>query len=124
MMQLYRLFPLAAIGVLACAVAMPARADLPQTLVKVKPSIVGVGSVLPTRNPARIFYGTGFVVGDGLTVVTNVHVLPPVLDTAQLEQLVVLSGDARNPVVREAKTIALDREHDIAVLRKIGRAHV
>ena len=120
MMQLYRRFPLAAIGMLAFAVSMPVRADLPQTLVKVKPAIVGVGSILPTRNPSRVFYGTGFVVGDGLTIITNVHVLPPVLDAAQLEQLVVLSGDARNPVVREAKTIALDREHDIAVLRISG----
>lgn len=76
----------------------------------------------PTRNPARAFYGTGFVVGDGLTVVTNVHVLPPVLETEQLEQLVVLSGDARNPVMREAKAIAIDREHDIAVLRIRGEA--
>ena len=120
MMQLYRLFPLAAIGVLAFAVSMPARADLPQTLVKVKPSIVGVGSVLPTRNPARMFYGTGFVVGDGLTVITNVHVVPKILQTENLEKLVVISGDARNPVMREAKTIALDSEHDIAVLRLTG----
>jgi len=120
MMPLYRFFSLAFIGVLAFAVSTPVRADLPQTLVKVKPSIVGVGSIQPTRNPARMFYGTGFVVGDGLTIITNVHVLPPVLDTAQLEQLVVLSGDARNPVVREAKTIALDREHDVAVLRISG----
>lgn len=110
----------ALISVLVFAVSMPGRADLPQTLVKVKPSVVGVGSIQPTRNPARMFYGTGFVVGDGLTVITNVHVLPPVMDTAQLEQLAVLSGDARNPVIREAKAIALDREHDIAVLRISG----
>ena len=64
------------------AVSMPAWADLVQTLAKVKPSIVGVGTVLPTRNPALIFFGTGFVVGDGLTVVTNVHVLPPILNGA------------------------------------------
>ena len=115
-----RLFYLMLVSVLGFAVSLPSHADLPQTLVKVKPSIVGVGSILPTRNPSRYFYGTGFVVGDGLTVVTNVHVLPPVLDTAQLEQLVVLSGDARNPVMREAKIIALDREHDIAVLRITG----
>lgn len=111
---------IAVIGVILFAVSMPGRADLPQTLAKVKPSIVGVGSIMPARNPARLFYGTGFVVGDGLTVVTNVHVLPSVLNTEQLEQLVVLSGDARNPLVREAKTIAIDREHDVAVLRIKG----
>ncbi|MBT9612826.1 MAG: trypsin-like peptidase domain-containing protein [Burkholderiales bacterium] len=120
MMIRNRLIFTAVVSVLVFAVSVPARADLPQTLVKVKPSVVGVGSIQPTRNPARIFYGTGFVVGDGLTVVTNVHVLPPVLETEQLEQLVVLSGDARNPVMREAKTIAIDREHDVAVLRIKG----
>lgn len=120
MMIRNRLIFSAVLSVLIFAVSVPGRADLPQTLVKVKPSIVGVGSIQPTRNPARIFYGTGFVVGDGLTVVTNVHVLPPVLETAQLEQLVVLSGDARSPVMREAKAIAIDREHDVAVLRIKG----
>ena len=120
MMQFYRLLYPALVGVLALVVSTPGRADLPQTLVKVKPSIVGVGSVQPTRNPARIFYGTGFVVGDGLTVVTNVHVVPKVLQTENLEKLVVLFGDARTPTMREAKTIALDPEHDIAVLRISG----
>src|SRR4030067_2132923 len=98
MMIRNRLIFSSGLSVLIFAVSVPGRADLPQTLVKVKPSIVGVGSIQPTRNPARIFYGTGFVVGDGLTVVTNVHVLPPVLETAQLEQLVGLSGGARHPV--------------------------
>ena len=106
--------------VLVFAVSMPGRADLPQTLVKVKPAIVGVGSFLPTRNPSRVFYGTGFVVGDGLTVITNVHVVPAVLDGDKLEQLVVLTGEPRNPVVRQARAIAIDREHDIAVLRISG----
>ncbi len=102
------------------ALSMPVRADLVQTLAKVKPSIVGVGTILPTRNPARIFSGTGFVVGDGLTVVTNVHVLPPALDEAQKERLVVYSGAALNPQTHEARVVARDPEHDIALLRLSG----
>ena len=102
------------------ALTMPATADLVQTLAKVKPAIVGVGTVLPTRNPARIFSGTGFVVGDGLTVVTNAHVLPPLLDEAQKERLVVYSGTALNPRVHEARLVARDLEHDIALLRLDG----
>jgi len=112
------------ITVLLCAsliaLSMPIRADLVQTLAKVKPSIVGVGTILPTRNPARIFSGTGFVVGDGLTVVTNVHVLPPALDEAQKERLVVYSGAALNPQTHEARVVARDPEHDIALLRLSG----
>lgn len=120
MMIRTRPFCIAFICVLAFAVSVPCRADLPQTLEKIKPSIVGVGSIQPARNPAHRFYGTGFVVGDGLTVITNLHVLPPVLDTAQLEKLAVFFGDAQQPSVREAKTIALDQEHDLAVLRIQG----
>ena len=102
------------------ALSMPVGADLVQTLAKIKPAIVGVGSILPTRNPARIFSGTGFVVGDGLTVVTNVHVLPPALDEAQKERLVVYSGSALNPQTHEARVVARDLEHDIALLRLSG----
>ena len=102
------------------AVSMPACADLVQTLAKVKPAIVAVGTILPTRNPARIFAGTGFVVGDGLTVVTNEHVLPSLLDEAQKERLVVYSGSALNPRTHEARVVARDSEHDIALLRLDG----
>ena len=104
----------------AFAGSVPARADLAQTLAKVKPAIVGVGTVLPTRNPARMFAGTGFVVGDGRTVVTNVHVLPPLLDEENKELLVVYAGSAQHPDIREATVIARDPEHDIALLRISG----
>lgn len=115
-----RLVLVSLICTFAFAGSMPARADLAQTLVKVKPAIVGVGTVLPTRNPARIFSGTGFVVGDGLTVVTNVHVLPPLLDEEKKELLVVYAGSAQHPDIREATVIARDPEHDIALLRISG----
>jgi serine protease Do len=108
------------IGAMLIALSMPAYADLAQTLAKVKPAIVAIGTILPTRSPARIFSGTGFVVGDGLTVVTNVHVLPPLLDEAQKERLVVYSGTAENPVTHAARVVARDLEHDIALLRLDG----
>ena len=105
---------------LISAASMPAYADLPQTLARLKPSVVGIGTVLPTRNPARIFYGTGFAVGDGLTVVTNVHVLPAIIDTEHKEQIVVVAGTALKPEVHDAKVIARDAEHDVALLRISG----
>lgn len=116
-----RLVLISLICTFAFAGSMPARADLAQTLAKVKPAIVGVGTVLPTRNPARMFAGTGFVVGDGLTVVTNVHVLPPLLDEEKKELLVVYAGSAQHPDIRDATVIARDPEHDIALLRISGK---
>ena len=117
-MRNHTIFP-ALICACLFAASMPARADLTQTVAKAKPAIVGVGTILPTRDPARMFSGTGFVVGDGLTVVTNVHVLPPVLDEEKKERLVVYSGSAQHPEIHDVKVVALDPEHDIALLRRI-----
>lgn len=113
---------LASFFAIVLAASMPARADLPQTLAKLKPAVVGIGTVLPTRNPARVFSGTGFAVGDGLTVVTNVHVLPAVIEEDRKEQLVVVAGTAQRPEIHEAKVIARDPDHDVAILRISGPA--
>jgi len=93
-----------------------AAADLPDTVARIKPSIVGVGTFLKTRNPSAVFTGTGFAIGDGRHVVTNAHVLPRALDATKLESLIVLArvGDAIEQ--REARVVATAREHDLAVL--------
>ena len=51
-------------------------ADLPATIDRVKPSIVGVGTVQKTRRPPYKIVGTGFVVAGGNYVITNAHVIP------------------------------------------------
>ncbi|MEG1329538.1 MAG: serine protease, partial [Janthinobacterium sp.] len=52
--------------------AAPCRADdaLAQAIARVKPSVVGVGSLQKLRTPPMNFIGTGFVAGDGLSVLT------------------------------------------------------
>src|SRR5688500_86037 len=65
-------------------------ADLTQTIERVKPSIVGVGTFLKVRSPAVQFVGTGFVVADGRHVVTNAHVVARPLDTEKKEIHLVL----------------------------------
>ncbi len=103
--------------------ALPAgAADLPDTIERIKPSIVGIGTVLPTRRPPGKFVGTGFVVGDGRHVVTNAHVLPQVLDTGKKEFLAVLTGgEEEKTKVRKAEVVSVDRDHDVALLRFAGR---
>src|SRR5262245_47236488 len=54
----------------------PAVAGLQEVIAAAKPSVVAVGSYNPTDSPRFGFRGSGFVVGDGTLVVTNVHVLP------------------------------------------------
>ena len=41
---------------------------------KVRPSIVAVGSYYFKDTPTVQYFGTGFAIDDGLTIVTNAHV--------------------------------------------------
>jgi serine protease Do len=92
-------------------------ADGVAAIERVKPSVVGVGTYQKARSPAFEFRGTGFVVGDGSRVVTNGHVLPPVLDNELHEVLAIaIPGDGTEAQLREARMIAIDRQHDLALL--------
>lgn len=98
-----------------------ARAELPDIVDHVKPSIVAVGTYQATRSPPFVIRGTGFAVGDGRQVATNAHVLPEVLDIAAGETLAIavrLPNGMAQP--RPAKAFAIDKPHDLAVLRIDG----
>jgi S1-C subfamily serine protease len=102
--------------------ALPVRAaDLPQTIAQVKQSVVGVGSFQKTRSPAVRFSGTGFVVGDGLQIITNAHVVPALLDTNNMETLGISIGHGVNFEFRQAVVVSIDREHDLAHLAISGK---
>jgi serine protease Do len=98
----------------------PARADLSQTIEKVRPSVVAIGTFERTRSPPLRLRGTGFVVGDGLHVVTNTHVTFALLDSERKETLVVVAGRGRNAEPRAAEEIAQDADHDLVLLRIKG----
>ncbi len=110
--------------VLAALAFLPAVAalasDLPETIDRVRPSIVVVGTHAPLRQPDAHFMGTGFVVGDGRHVLTNAHVLPEDLDSETNERLVVFTGRGERVRPRPAEIVARDREHDLALLRTPG----
>lgn len=104
-------------------IALPsAAAGLVDTVPVVKRSIVGVGTHLQTRSPAIVFSGTGFVVGDGLSVITNAHVVPETLNAERKETLGIVVGNGEAVTFRPATLVALDREHDLAHLRLSGAA--
>jgi S1-C subfamily serine protease len=94
---------------------------LVDTVKRVKPAIVAVGTFEQTRSPAVDFRGTGFAVGDGRSIITNAHVLPPALDEARKEVLGIFTGDPAAPHFRPATVEAIDREHDLAHLRIGGQ---
>jgi S1-C subfamily serine protease len=96
--------------------------ELVKTIEHIKPSIVGVGTLQRTRSPQLNFLGTGFVLDDGLHVVTNAHVVPEVLDTVNKESYVVITGKGSEPDLRIATVSAVDKEHDLALLKIAGTA--
>ena len=96
-------------------------ASLAETIKRVKPAVVGVGTHQAIRRPPNLLLGTGFAVGNGSHVVTNYHVVrnhqtPGVAK----EYLVIFLGEGENPDRRRAEVVARDAEHDTALLRFEG----
>ncbi|HEY7775414.1 MAG TPA: hypothetical protein VIC02_02640, partial [Kineobactrum sp.] len=82
-------------------------ASLADVIERVSPSVVGVGTSYPPRQPIGAerpnqLLGTGFAVGDGQFIVTNHHVLPELLDLENKQVLAVFSGRGDDAVVRPA----------------------
>ena len=109
---------------LACGHAC---ADLPSTVVVVKPSIVIVGTFNATNSPRFSLRGTGFVVGDGNWAVTNAHVVPDGAEAA-LDSKLVVQVRANSSVqaaqgelnMRQATVMEVDKLHDLALLQFDG----
>lgn len=94
---------------------------LPDLIDSVRPSVVAVGTYSPSGSPPAKFRGTGFVVGNGLQIVTNLHVLPETLDSKHFEQLAIFVGRPNSRVEwRIASVQATDPEHDLALLKVLG----
>jgi serine protease Do len=107
----------------ACWLAGPVQAgELTRTIATVKGSVVGVGTYLKTRSPATSFSGTGFIVDDGLSVITNAHVVPENLDTEKRETMGIVIARGADIEFRPAVLVSIDRVHDLAHLRISGAA--
>lgn len=103
--------------------AVHAAADLPDTIARVKPAVVIVGTYRATDAPRFRLRGTGFVVGNGNTVVTNAHVLPEATENQADVSLVVQVRGANNQLsMRQATVLEMDRVHDLVVMRIEGAA--
>lgn len=113
-----------ALGMVAASLLpFSAIARLVDTVPRIRPSVVAVGTFQRTRNPSFSFMGTGFVVGNGRMIATNAHVLPKMLADDQLETLAIaVPGEGGSVSVRRATLAAREDERDLAVLRIEGEA--
>ncbi|MFQ5773767.1 MAG: serine protease [Kiloniellaceae bacterium] len=94
--------------------------DLSETIKRVKPAVVAVGTYQALRRPPARLLGTGFAVADGRHVVTSAHVLPDKLDEQRKESIAVFVGARGGAAVRTARVAGIDEDHDVAVLRISG----
>jgi len=97
-----------------------AQADVADTLLRVKPGVVGVGTYNPTSSPRANLQGTGFAVLDGRYVVSCAHIFSKPLDSEKNETHAVFIGRDRQMTVRPAKMIATDKARDLALLKIEG----
>jgi len=119
--QLPRRSLLAAATALALFGHGPARADLADIVAAAKPSVVAIGTFNATASPRFGFRGTGFAVGSGNWVVTNFHVLPAAAEGETAPDLRVLLPTAPSASqLRTARLVAVERGHDLALLRIDG----
>lgn len=114
------IFAMLMVLVAPLTVSIAGAAELADAIERVKPSIVGIATLLRTRSPAVQFSGTGFAVADGHHVVTNAHVVARTLDGERNESWIALLPGTDDPQPREAKVLGIDSEHDLAVLRISG----
>lgn len=114
-----------ALGLALLAGAWPAAAprasELIQTIKRVKPSVVGIGTFQATRRPPVRLLGTGFAVADGSHVITSKHVLPTSVDRENKEFIAIFTASGRQGQARPVTTVAVDNEHDLVVLKIAGK---
>ena len=99
-----------------------AQTGAPDTIERIKPSIVAVGSFQRLRSPQFGFSGTGFVVGDGLRIATNEHVVAKIAGEKGETLTIAVPGAGGTAQIRPARRLAADAESDLALLTIDGPA--
>lgn len=118
-----RSFVAAVVATLILAAVPPALADLSDTVLRLKPSVVLVGTFRVTDSPRFQLRGAGFIVGNGRTVVTSAHVVPSAGGVSpDNPALVVQVRELDEWRTRSAKVLVMDSVRDLVLLHIDGPA--
>lgn len=111
------------LAAIPCAWTTFVHADLADTVARVKPSVVIVGTYRATDAPRFRLRGTGFVVGNGNLVATSFHVIPDASENQADRALVVqVRGENDQLSMRQATVLESDRARDLAIMQIEGPA--
>lgn len=105
---------------LFASISWQVSANLPDTLEKIKPSIVGIGTYSRVAKPNAKFLGTGFTVLNANYIATNAHVIPELLNTKTNEKLIVFVGQGKRPKLHTAEVVSINKRYDLAILKIEG----
>jgi len=97
----------------------PASAALPESVAKIKRSLVGITTFAPAAAISQRLAGTGFAIGDGRHIITNYHVIQRTPDQPP-QQLGALLPQSLEPERRELQIVKISPAHDLALLRLSG----
>lgn len=116
-----RLFQVASLGVIGLLWANSTWAGLADTVLRVKPAVVLVGTFKTTDNPRFQLRGAGFLVARGDLVVTSAHVLPSDAGAVDEASLVVQVRTGQGEwQMRTATVLETDAARDLTLLRVAG----
>jgi serine protease Do len=110
------------LALLFCLLTGVASAEISETIQRIKPSIVVVGTFKKTDSPQFVMRGTGFVIGNGNYIATNAHVVPDKSDLDGPALVVMIRNAQGDTQVRRATLARKDGAHDLAVLQIEGPA--
>lgn len=100
---------------------LPLRAEeVPDLIARAKPSIALVGSYAETDSPRFTFFGTGFAVRDGNTLVTCAHVVQLEMSATAERKLSVQVRTSTGWEQRNVTSVNKDVPRDLAILRFDG----
>lgn len=91
--------------------------DLRPVIGRIAPAVVALGTYKEFRSPPIELRGSGFAVDDGSLVVTNAHVLPPLADLAEREQVAVVIGRGSKVELLFPVALCRDDRRDLLVMR-------
>jgi S1-C subfamily serine protease len=116
-----KIFIFALLLIVSCSSATADETDaaednrLSNLIKKIKPSIVAVGTYYFNDVPKAAYLGTGFIIDNGKRLVTNYHVVQPILEKKKTAYLRIFHMNFPDTGIK-AGIVAVDEFHDLAIL--------